>query len=305
MVPSQKTGPASCQRPHDWDTDNAEGAALGLSIREICYWTEGDRFSGDPMKRTIPVFATLVALGGAAAHANVTASSVRFYKPGAEPTYTDRSAALGALSSDAGDGSVLNPFNAEFSTTAIVGLSGSSGDLILQLSGPIDIAPGAALGVHTACGLNSNFPTAVNFDPAENYTNPRTATLSVSKDGIAWTTIAANHLFTNPSNFYDQGVTDPYFQTTPGTDAAHQFQPFWGDLASFNSKDWPGTLAVLNGSAGGDWFDLSSLPISQVNYVQFATTGNELMYVDAVMGVPEPTTVPLLAAGLLLLRRRK
>ena len=289
-----------------WDTHNAEGAALGLSIREICYWTEGDRFSGDPMKRTISVFATIVALCGAAAYANITASSVNLYHAGGEGTWINPNAALGGLTAQTGDGSNLNPFDAAFSTDDLVGISGANGDLVLQLSAPIGIIPGAALGVHTASGLalDPNSPFFANSNPAQNYTNPRKSTLSVSQNGSDWFTIATDHLFSNPSNYYDQGVTDP-FQTTPGTHAADQFQPFFGSLSSFNGKDFPGTLAVLNGSAGGDWFDLSGLPISQVNYVQFATSANETMYVDSVAGVPEPTVLPLLAAGLLLMRRRR
>jgi hypothetical protein len=257
------------------------------------------------MKRTIPLFAISGALLCATARGNVTASSVVTYHSGTATTWLTPAAALGSLSPQTGDGSNLNPFDAAFSTSDIVGIGGSTGDLVLQLSGPINISPGAALGVHTASGLSGDFsgPIVANLDPAENYTNARVSTVSVSADGQDWRTIAVNHLFTNPSNYYDQGVSDP-FQSAPGTHAANQFQPFFGSLSSFNGKDWPGTLAVLNGSAGGDWFDLSGLPIAQVNYVQFTTSGNDLMFVDSVVGIPEPTT-PMLAAGLLLMRRRK
>jgi hypothetical protein len=42
-----------------------------------------------------------------------------------------------------------------------------------------------------------------------------------------------------------------------------------------------------------------------VNYVQFDTAGTQTMYVDAVVGVPEPGALSLLGLGLLLLKRRR
>jgi hypothetical protein len=83
--------------------------------------------------------------------------------------------------------------------------------------------------------------------------------------------------------------------------AANLGQPFLGSLSSFNGLDWQQTLAVLNGSAGGTWLDLSGVktangqPITGVNYIKFSVpvkppidpnTGNpELMMVDAVVGI--------------------
>src|SRR5690348_12677208 len=107
--PEDRPGKSSTSSRYGTRT-TAEGAALGLSIREICSWTEGDRFSGDPMKRTSIVFATIVALSGATSKANVTASSVVKYNAGTAVTWTDPTTALGRLSADPGDGANLNPF---------------------------------------------------------------------------------------------------------------------------------------------------------------------------------------------------
>jgi len=265
------------------------------------------------MKKLFSCGALLSALVCSAARGGVTADLVMpGYNAGTLSNgYTNTAAALGGLDALAGDGvsdtSIMTPFNAPYATTRYVGMQGATGQLTLHLSAPISIAPGAKLGVHSGAGLQYDFnnPVIQNFPTAGNYTSTRTSTLKVSFDDVTFSTVAADHVFRNPSNFYDQGITDPGFTTTPGTHAADQFQPFLGTIASFNGKDWPGTLAVLNGSAGGDWFDLSGVGLTAVNYVQFDTSANQTMYVDAVVGVPEPGTLSLLGVGLLLLKRRR
>ncbi|HEX4797383.1 MAG TPA: PEP-CTERM sorting domain-containing protein [Humisphaera sp.] len=265
------------------------------------------------MKRKLLSLSALTgALICSSTKAGVTADSVTTYIPGIiRSDYRTSSAALGGLSSDAGFGSIVTPFNPAFSTTDIVGLQGDGGLLTLHLSAPITIAPGAALGVHAGTGLAGDFngPIVQNQNPAADF-NSRISTLKVSFDGTTFVTVAADHTFTNPSNFYDQGITDPGFPTSPGTHAADQFKPFFNvddahPLARFDGKDWTGTLAALNGSAGGDWFDLSGVNLPAINFVQFDTAGTQTMYVDAVVGVPEPGSLSLLGLSLLLLRRRR
>ena len=68
-----------------------------------------------------------------------------------------------------------------------------------------------------------------------------------------------------------------------------------------------GLLSVLDGSAGGTWFDLTNVALPEVNFVEFSVTGaGQTMFVDAVVAIPEPASLGavLLGAGALALRRR-
>ena len=78
-------------------------------------------------------------------------------------------------------------------------------------------------------------------------------------------------------------------------------------LPDFNGQNWPAILALLDGSAGGEWLDLTSVPYAGVNYVRFdVAEPGQSMYVDAVAVVPEPGAVGavVIVAGALLARRR-
>jgi hypothetical protein len=112
--------------------------------------------------------------------------------------------------------------------------------------------------------------------------------VSVSKDGVTWKSLGA-HEFDIPTNYYAAGITTPGYQPTPGTTVADFTKPFLGPASDFESKDWSGVLSTLNGSAGGDWLDLSGTGLDAVNYVRFDVTGaGQKMYVDSVVGIPVP-----------------
>jgi hypothetical protein len=262
------------------------------------------------------------------AFGGIVADQVVSYTPGAVQStywgdpYTNSSAALGLPETHQGvpdifsgsnqiafaDDSIITPFNASYNNTHVVALAGSGGSLELHLSSPIAIGPGAALGVHSAAGLNEldfNNPVGQNKTPAENYTFPRSADVQVSADGTpnSWIDLGDRD-FNNPTNTF---LDNSAYGFTSATQPVDYFKPFFGSLSSFDGKDWSDTLAVLNGSAGGTWLDLSGVPLSSVNYVSISTSPGELMYVDSVVGVsvPEPAAVGMLAAGagLLLVRR--
>ena len=258
----------------------------------------------------------------------ITADQVVNYSPGTilnsywGAPYTDASAALGlpnltqnlAGQTDSSgnpviyaDSSVITPFNASYNPANVVAIS-NGGTLTLHLSNPIVIGPGAALGIHAAAGLqDAMLGTGQNSDPAKTYTDPRQADVSISRDGVSWTDLG-DQVLNNPTNLYSD-EPDP-FGAKPGAALADFAKPFYGTLSSFDGKDWPGTLAVLDGSAGGTWFDLSSVPLSEANYVRLTTAAGETTYVDAVVGdsaVPEPALGMMICAiaGILLGRRRK
>jgi hypothetical protein len=219
-------------------------------------------------------------------------------------TYNVSSGALGLPTADTGFGD-LTPFNGAFDVNQITGI-GDGGSLVLHMSQPVR-TNGVTLGVHSASGLiESPFGSGHTTNPAATYTDPRVATISVSNDGNAWVSLG-QHEFDNPTNYYAQGVTTPDFDTTVGT-PANFFQPFTGTLSDFSDKDWPGLETVLNGSAGGDWFDLSGTGLPEVNFVKFDVSGSgNKMFVDSVLGlaVPEPTLIGFAAATLLAGRRRR
>ena len=95
--------------------------------------------------------------------------------------------------------------------------------------------------------------------------------------------------FDIPTNYFSEGITTPGNQSAPGTEVADFGKPFLGSANDFLNKDWPGVLSVYNGSAGGNWLDLSATGLDEVSFVKFeVTAAGEKMYVDSVVGIPVP-----------------
>lgn len=239
------------------------------------------------------------------------ADAVVSYAPGTAPSgYQTPAAALGELNPDTNAGNsfgygALTPFNAAWQGSQMVGI-GAGGSLTLHLA-----ETAAKIGVHTGVGLNNQGPgNGQNTNPASTYTNPRQSLVEVSTDGVGFVSLGTID-FDSPSNFFDEGITSPTFQSTPGAHAADFAKSFSSVLADFNGKDWAGTLDVLNGSAGGEWLDLSPVLPAGANFVRFSVPLGQLdpMFVDAVavVPVPEPAGMMVLAAvpALLLGRRRR
>ncbi|MGC8624927.1 MAG: hypothetical protein ACP5VQ_06650 [Phycisphaerae bacterium] len=133
---------------------------------------------------------------------------------------------------------------------------------------------------------------------------------------------AALMTFNDPSAYYGVASGDsgsPYYvapdggnnTVTPasGTPLSDPAQAFTGTLGAFNGENYRQVMTTLNGSAGGDWFNVSTTGLPDVTEVALvAPSGSNSMYVQAVIGVvPEPATLMMLLAGvavLPLLRRR-
>ncbi len=193
---------------------------------------------------------------------------------------------------------------AQYNPAYLVALGGTGGYLELHMSEPISTA-GFTLGVHTAVGLDDTTGGGDNSNPAATYTNPRSATVLVSANGVQWVSLG-DQQFDIPTNYYTD-VSGPY-TNTPGSEVANFGQPFTGTLDSFDGESFSGTIAVLNGSAGGTWLNLSGTGLAEVNYVAFQTSSDETMFVNAVVGVPVPEPVGLMLLGgaaFLLKRSRK
>jgi hypothetical protein len=272
-----------------------------------------------PLVSVFVLSATLALAGSAQAQSVSTAQTVINYNAGAVVSGYDASGGTAALGlptpivddyggPDFDQPEYLTPFDAEWTPDEKVGI-GPGGSLTLQMSTPI-ATNGFTLGVHTGIGLedSSNDGEGINLNPATAYTNPVTADLSVSSNGTYWVDLG-NVAFTEPSNYYSD-ISGP-FSITPGSQIANFAKPFVqptdDPLGVFNGENFAQTIASLNGSAGGTWFDLSGTGLGSVDFVRFTVGDGQNMFVDAVTGIPLPepsATLTLLLAPLLLNRRR-
>ena len=263
----------------------------------------------------------LVLTASAVARANL-ADSVASYTPGSftsVPSYaslTTPSSAIGPIDGDTGGGYALNPFDPPYEASQVVAI-GAGGELTLHMAGPVTTGV-AALGVFSNAGIDdvSTDGSGVAGNPAQTLdeafgeTDPE-AIVEVSPDNVNADFVALNGgnpiLFTDPTNAYLDGEDSEYYEPL-GTELADQFQPFTGTLSSFNGLDFDQIKSLLDGSAGGNWLDLSGTGYSQINYVRFVVPGDATygMIVDSVAGVPEPTVLlPLALLGVATLRRRR
>jgi hypothetical protein len=270
-----------------------------------------------------PAACVLAAVAALPAHAGLVGSQVLTYTPGDNSAgFQDSSAALGAPDMDTGTDSsgfsygALTPFNPPFLSEQVLKI-GAGGNLTLSLSGPIAVAPAAQLGIFVNNGLIdvSSGGSGVAGDPAQTFTPAPQAIVSVSDDNLSYITLDANpsttdidpFVFDNPTNSYTDTTISGYF-SRPGTHPADPFQPFTGHLSDFNALSYPQILDLLDGSAGGNWIDLSASGLSSVQYVKFEVPqgAGYRMVLDAVTAVPEPASLSLAgAATLLVLRRRR
>ena len=225
-------------------------------------------------------------------------------------SYTSPSAAdFGGITGDTGWG-VLTPFNGAYSTDQMAGI-GAGGSIVLQFADPVRTS-GYTIGIHTGSMLaDQQYPDGYAGATATPLSTPRRATIAVSAHNAGdadWYTLGTFDL-NNPSNYYATGVDTPGSQmaVTAGT-LADVTKPFTGSGSSFDGAYWTQMLATLDGSAGGNWIDLSSAGLSSVSYVRFTVPTGSVLYLDAVVGLPapEPASLSLLAlGGLMLLRRRR
>ena len=264
--------------------------------------------------QNIPLPAAALLLAAVPAAATPFAVEVIDYVPGDLPaelsTYDDPAAALGKTRETTPPAPafgvppyVVTPFNATYTPDDLVAI-GPGGRLVLRLdaAAPTD---GLAIGVHTGVGLiDDAFPNGSVGPVATPYTRPRVADVAVSADGVTFFDVAADRVFDVPTNWYAEGVDTPGAEPDAGTVAADFSQPFAGGLADFDGLGWAGVLDLLDGSAGGEWLDLSGVPVDSVRFVEFTVDGpGEVMILDAVATVPEPSALLALPVVLLLRRR--
>ncbi len=261
---------------------------------------------------------------GSLARGGVTASGV-VASSQLDPNHNNLSAPTGLLDGDTGFTSGLNPFNPPYDSSQIL-IVKAGGSITMKLSSPV---PGTGqIGVFTNTGLlNTSAPVATASSPAATLGQPSQAIVSVSSDNVNFFPLFQNSVVAldAPSNYWlDATVTGAsaggffFADQGLGTAAANQFQPFDlqdsttapvaanDPLRKFSGLTYDQMLNLLNGSAGGTWFDLAGSNLASVQYIKFDVPAGDRLVLDSISATPEPGSLALLLVmGSLGLGRRR
>ena len=272
----------------------------------------------------------LLLLAASAAQAQSFAQDVISYDAGTSPAlkwpnddpYTNSAAALGApdgITEGFAGPNILSVFNPAAELDEIVSV-GEGGHLTLRLANELVVGTGPSLGIFSHVGLAEGDwgnPSGTASDPVMAF-GADPVLIDVSTDGSQWVSLGIQTIDA-PTNFYADAAS-PYLASGDGLTVTDFSRAFTAPLSDFAGKTWPQILALLDGSGGGTWLDLSSSGLSQVSYVRFSVADDsnagtrlnfELDAVSIAAGhigapVPEPATLLVLAiAGLMGLRPRR
>jgi hypothetical protein len=225
--------------------------------------------------------------------------------------WNDPTAALGAPATDEEFGAI-NPFNPPFETSDMV-IIPAGGSVELSFSQPAAITSVPALGVFVNNGLDdvSSDGSGVAGNPASYLSSIPEATVEISQNGKDWFPVgnnAGDESFDLPTNAYLDTEISGFFQPS-GTELANFGQPFVGTLSDLNGLDYDQIRALFNGSAGGNWLDLSSTGLTSFQYVEFSVPAgtDERMVIDGIsaQAVPEPASLLLIPLALMAASRRR
>ncbi len=222
--------------------------------------------------------------------------------------WNDPTAALGAPTTDEEFGAI-NPFNPPFETNDIVVIP-AGGDVELSFAQPAAISSVPALGVFVNNGLAdvSSDGSGQAGNPASYLSPISQANVSISQDGNKWYPLSGTTSFDLPTNAYLDTEISGYFQPS-GNVLANFGQPFVGTLSDLNGLDYDQIRALFNGSAGGNWLDLSGTGLTSFQYVDFSVPAGsgERMVIDGIsaQAVPEPASAILIPIALVAAARRR
>lgn len=274
------------------------------------------------MKQSFVKFIPALALAGVLSLTQTSsaqfASSVVSYNSGVgfQAGYTSASSALGEPSRITPGlyGGPVDPFNAAYLSSQVVSI-GTGGSLTVQFAAPILNNPGHAFGFDFNIFGNAGFIVTNAYDDNFNIIGtPRTSGLlygadalstrvSVSSDGVNFFTLNPTLAPMVDSLFPTDGLGDFGVSVNPALTSA-----------SFAGLDLAGIRALYNGSGGGRGYDISwaqdglgqSVLLGSVEFVRIEVLGGNAE-IDALVAVPEPTTLSLafLGIGALIVARHK
>ncbi|HEX8341673.1 MAG TPA: hypothetical protein VF624_12245 [Tepidisphaeraceae bacterium] len=244
------------------------------------------------------------------------------YVPGTGPeNYRNFSTApVGLPTRDSGYGAVT-PFNPPFATSDVL-IVGGGGTVTIRLDNAVGVDDTSRLGVFGNNGIIDEDPETAfdeNFNyvaggrgivgrPPKLFSPIGSAQVSVSTDGDTFLAVGGVRAFDNPTNgFTDNDVN--LGTAAPGARPTDPFKPFMKTLADFAGLRYrdpaakTDILRLLDGSAGGNWIDLSGVPLASISYVKFDVPAGSRLAIDAVTAVPEPASLGLIGFAAMLLRR--
>lgn len=282
------------------------------------------------MKSLFPFFvSSIVVMFAGAALADSFADNVISYDPGAtgathwpdNTPYTDAGAALGGpdgITEGFSGDNILTPFNPAAALDEIVSI-GEGGHLTLQLANYVDVGAGADIGVFgnvAVAEADWMNPIGTAGDPVVTF-GQDPVTIEISYDRSQWVSFG-EVLIDMPTNYYVD-ASGPYVSSGAGLTAANFGKPCTASVSDLAGKTWGEILTLLDGSAGGNWGDLSATGLTQVGYVRFTVPDDgdaetslnfELDAVSIADGhvgqpVPEPAVSVLISMGAAVMLRRR
>ncbi|HVX84044.1 MAG TPA: hypothetical protein VH253_04435 [Phycisphaerae bacterium] len=259
--------------------------------------------------------------------ANTTTDALISYNPGDESqgisAYQNGGApavGLPARINAANDLTNVTPYTPAYDPGFLT-LINAGGQITLHFAQTVSANTGAQIGIFSSIGLvaspdSSGSNVITSTGPATFSDTPNAAIISVSDTGLPGSFIPLNNgnplLLNLPTNAYlDSSLAyNSQFQfvnAQNGSAPADFFKPFTptNGLSSFSDLSYAQILALLDGSAGGNWINLSGpdLP-ANINYIQLSVPTGDQLLLDGITATPEPTTLTLLSLSSLLLLKK-
>lgn len=265
------------------------------------------------VSKFVPALAFVVGWSAPQISSAQFAAAVVSYDSGAGTTaaYQDSTRALGAPTTFIGYQDA-DPFNPAYSAAHLVSV-GAGGSITLSFSQPI-LNTAHAFGLDFNIFGNTGFIITNSTDENWNYIGaPATdGSLFANNPGITRVSVSADNVNFFALNPLLAPTVDTYFPS----DTAGNFQlPMHPALTggSFAGLDLTGIRALYAGSGGGAGYDISwaqdglgtSVALGSISYVRIEVLSGK-SEIDALVAVPEPTTLSLafLGCGALLIARR-
>jgi hypothetical protein len=224
--------------------------------------------SNPPLRIAAAASLSWLLLSAAADAQAEFAATVIDYHPGSGTSLVNPYAAVGKPGEIVGAGtgfdSLLSPFNPHYEEGEITQI-GEGGDLTLRLGRGATVSPGTReIGIFTNTGLlDGDFPNGLNagsfgIDAVE---------IAVSADGLSWRSLGSITCDFPSSAFTD--APGPFHDDAAGLTRSDYAKAHSLQLSDINGLSHPEILALLGGSAGGTWLDLSPSGLDQVGYIRF------------------------------------